>query len=152
MRALQVQSNQSTPPAPEVYAAPQEISISCVACSYLSTTSTLQEKYNTAELSTGFQSSWLKPRRWKAACILPHTLLLQFRIRSHLWAHELSSFHLASLSFPVNLFTTQSVLITQAIHLDPMQIKLKPQLSSKQSLFSLQDAYFGLIIAQALNP
>ena len=35
--------------------------------------------------------------------------------------------------FSVNLFTRQSVLITQAIHLEPIQIKSKPQLSSKQS-------------------
>ena len=152
MRALQVQPNQSSPRAPEVYTAPHEISISCVACRYLSTTSTLKQKYNRAKLSTGFQSSWLRTRRWKAACIMPHTLLLGVRMRSRLWAYKLSSFHLASFSFSVNLFTMQSVLITQAIHLDPMQIKSKPHLSSKQSLFVLQDVYFDLIIARALNP
>lgn len=152
MRALQVQPNQSSPPAHEAYTAPQDISVSCVACSYLSITSTPKQKYNRAELSTSFQRSWLKTRRWKAACTMPRTLLLRVRIKSFLWAHKLSSFHLAWLSFSVNLFTTQSVSITQAIHLDPMQIKLKPQLSSKQSSFVLQNMYFDLIIAQALNP
>lgn len=77
---------------------------------------------------------------------MPHTLLLQVRIRSRLWTHELSSLHLAPLHFSVSLFKMQFVLNTQAIHLGPMQIKSKPQLSSKQSLFMLQDVYFDLII------